>query len=209
MDAQALTGMPTHVMDPFSFMSPNQYSLGIYAPMLLTMVALIPHTEMFGTFTKIINILQRIKFAQRHVSYLDILGHWHNDQQPLNVNCRVPTPFSLFANQSGYCGVELLSSLLRGALRMSIQTHERYMQAAFQLGVNEGCLTDDSHKLTKHIYIYPGKDKAKVVPFAVTYTALGLNGKPIISLSKFMKSTDELKEVLPTWSKVWSNAGQK
>ena len=83
------------------------------------------------------------------------------------------------------------------------------MQAAFQPGVDESCSTDDSHKLTKHIHISLGKGKAKVAPFTVTYTVLGLNGKPNLSMFKFTKSTDKLQEVLPAWSKVQANVGQK
>ena len=83
------------------------------------------------------------------------------------------------------------------------------MQAAFQLGVDKGCSTNDRHKSTKHIHFSLGKGKVKVAPFSATYTVLGPNGKPNLSLFKFTKSTDELKEVLPTWSKLQANAGQK
>ena len=62
--------------------------------MLLMLVALMPHTVMTGTFAKIINILQHIKFAQTQVSYLDIVDYWLNGHPPLNVNCKVPMLFS-------------------------------------------------------------------------------------------------------------------
>ena len=72
---------------------------------------------------------------------------------------------------------------------MFMNIHEPYMQVAFQFEVDEGCLSDDSHKLTSHIYsIVGGK---KVQPFTVTYSVLGLNGKCPKNLKSLGKLNDD------------------
>ena len=203
---KALATLPTMVAEQFPFMTPHIHGPGYYAPMMLMLVAMMPSSILFGTYAKVINILQRFKFAQTHASYLDAVDHWKNVQPPAIVNCTVPKPFSSFEDQTGYCGIKFLPSLLVDGLRMFMDVHEKYIQAAFQVGVDEGCSSDDSHKLTGHIYaIVAGK---KVRPFTATYSVLGLCGKPNISRFKYTKSSDELNEILPAWAKVRANAGQ-
>ena len=206
VNARALENLPTPVSEQFPFMSPSQYGPGIYAPMILMLVALMPHAVYFGSFAKIINQLQRINFAQSHVSYLDAVDHWLNVQPPPKVDSLVPAPFSPYKDQTGYCGIELLGSLLNGGLKMYMTCHEQYQQASFQLAVDDGCSTDDSHKLTKHIVATVDKKKCK--PYTATYTVMAKNGKVNVSRHKFTKSSDELKEVIPAWAKVRINAGQ-
>lgn len=206
IDKSALATLPTRIIEQFPFMFPSKHSPGLYSNMLLMLITLMPHSILFGTFANTINKLQHIRFAETHVSYLDEAYHWMNDQQSIAVNCGVPTPFSPFADQGGYCGIELLPSLLVCGLKMFMSTHESYMQALFQFGVDEGCSTDDSHKLTKHVYVNVGK--RKVQPFNGTYTILGLNGKVNVSRFRYTKSTGELMDIIPDWARVRENAGQ-
>ena len=92
----------------FPFLAPNRSGPGLYAPMLLMHLALLGHTIMAGTFAKVINTLQRIKFAQMHLAYLNEAEHWLT-QPPPGVECAVPEVFSPFADQSGYCSSTWLS----------------------------------------------------------------------------------------------------
>ena len=145
-------------------MLPNERGPDLYEPMLLRMVSLMPHSILSGTFAKIINNLQRIKFAQIHLSYLDMLNFWLNEQPPLYVDCRVPKPFSPFADQFGYCGVQLRPSLLVELLQMFMVVHKKCMQASFQLANDKGCSTDDSFKLTCHRVVDIGKKRLNHLP---------------------------------------------
>ena len=81
------------------------------------------------------------------------------------------------------------------------------MQASFQLATDEGCSTDDSHKLTKHITVSIGKDKVK--PFTDTFTMISLGGLPCLSIFKPTKSVDELRDIIPNHAKVRAHVGQK
>ena len=209
IDAPALSTLPTRVAEQFPFMSPSPYSPGLYTPMVLLFVALLPHSILFGTFASVINVLLHYKYSKTHLSYLDEVDHWKNIQKPPVVNCSVPKVFSPFTDQTGYCGIKLLKSILKGCLRVFMKAHEPYMQASFQVAVDEGCSSDDSHKLTKHIYATVGKGKKKVQPFTATYTIIGLNGKVNISRYKYTKSAQELGDLIPDWALVRENAGYK
>jgi hypothetical protein len=101
---------------------------------------------------------------------------------------------------------QVAEDLVVKCLRDYMKIYEPFMQAAFQLGNDEGCSSDDSHKLTSHIYVNVGKNK--VQPFTATYSVIGLNGKPNLSRFKYTKSADELAEILPDWTEARSNAGQ-
>ena len=111
-DAQALATLPT----PVANQSPSQHCPGIEGPMSLMMSALMPHSVLFVTFANIINKLQHTIFSQAHISYLDAVHHWTNVQKAPEVDYTVPVPVSPFADQFGYGGVQLLESLVKGAL---------------------------------------------------------------------------------------------
>ena len=81
------------------------------------------------------------------------------------------------------------------------------MQAAFQLGNDEGCSTDDSHKLTRHITVNIGRKKVK--PFTTTFTMISQSGKVCMSIFKPTKAVDELREIIPNHAKVRANVGQE
>ena len=206
VDPKCISTLPTRVAAQFPFVSPNQYGPGIYAPMITMLVALMPNSILFGSFTKVINTLLHVNFAQTHLAYLKEAAHWKNIEPPVIVSCGVVTPFSPFADQSGYCGVDLKENLVRGGLRVFMDTHENYMQMGFQYAADDGCSSDDSHKLTNHIYASVGKKKVK--PFTATYTIMGKNGLPNVSRFKFTKSACELKAVIPAWVESRVNAGR-
>jgi len=206
IDSRCLSTLPTEVAEQFPFVSPTQYGPGLYAPMILMLVALMPSSILYGTFAKVINILLRVNYAKTHLSYLEEVQHWKTDAKPVIVSNPIPTPFSSFDDQSGYGGVTLKPSLLSRALRLFMGTFEKYMQASFQFGCDEGVSTDDSHKLTSHVYVNVGK--SKVQPFTTTYSAISLNGLPNISRFKFTKSSAELKMIIPQWVECRKNAGQ-
>ena len=63
VDPDAAATLPTPVAEKFPFMLPNERGPGLYKPMLLMMVALMPSSILCGTFAKVINKLQQIKFA--------------------------------------------------------------------------------------------------------------------------------------------------
>jgi len=83
LDAAALATLPTPIAEQFPFMMPNERGPGLYAPMLLMMVSLMPHSILYGTFANVINNLQRVKFAQTHILYLDMVDYWINVQPPI------------------------------------------------------------------------------------------------------------------------------
>ena len=177
--------------------------------MLVMMLALMPHAMLSGTFARAVNILKRAKFAQMHVLHLDELHHWLNEQRPVTANNVVcdPVPFSPFADQSGCCGIRLTLALISDALRVFMDSFEPHMQASFQFAADEGCSSDDSHKLTGHITVKVGK--AKVKPFTAACTVMSLGGKANLGRFKFTKSNDELCDTTPVWAEARKNAGHK
>ena len=205
--AASVANIPTTIAEQFPFMLPNERGPGVYIPMLLMMVFLMPSSILYGTFTKVINMIKRFRFAQAHVSYLDLVFHWLNVQPPPHIESKIPTPFSSFEDQTGYCGVELRPSLLSRCLRTFMSVMEPYMQSSFQLANDIGASTDDSHKLTKHITVSIGRNKVK--PFTDTFTMISHSGKVCLSIFKPTKSVDELREIIPNHAKVRENVGHK
>ena len=124
VDPKCLSTLPTRVAEQFPFVAPNQQGPGLYAPMISMLVAFMPNSILYGSFTKAINILQRINFAQTHLAYLDEAQYWKH-QPPAYVSCGVVEPFSPFDDQSGYCGVELKESLVRGCMKVFMNSHEK------------------------------------------------------------------------------------
>jgi hypothetical protein len=103
-------------------------------------------------------------------------------------------PFSSFKDQSGYCAVEIIPELQTKSLQLYTGAHKKYIQTAFQTGGDQGCSSDDSHKLTSHIYVNVGNQR--VHPFTTTYSILALSGKPNVSLFKPANSAKELIDVI-------------
>ena len=150
---------------------------GIYSSMITLLTLLMPHSILFGTFARIFNSLRSINFAQAHVSYLDSVSDWLKNP-PAVVNSKISTLFSPCLDQMGYFGLDISENKLKYCLRTFMQVFEPYMQAAFQLANDEGALSDDSYKVTKHVY---GTVKGKKVKlFAGVYSVIGINGKPNI-----------------------------
>lgn len=200
-----LATLPTMVADQFPFISPTERGPGVYGPMLTMMKELFPSSVMIGKFAKVINVLLHVNFAQTHVSYLDAIHHWHNQPSAV-VDCRVPAPFSPFADMGGYGGFELKDSLLKVLLRAYMKGREGYMQASAQTANDSGLSTDDSHKQAKHCFVTVGQQKVR--PFTTTYTCMSLHGLPVLSLFKPTKSVDELREIIPNYCQVRANVGQ-
>lgn len=204
---KVLATLPTHVAERLPFVCPTDRGPGYYGPMLLMMVALMQHSVQSGTFARTINMLKHVNFASMHVSYLDEVDHWKNVQRPataVSSSC-CPVPFSPFADQAGFCGIRVTEALLLSALEIFMGSFESYMQAYFQFGVDEGCSSDDSHKLTSHIAVNVGKEKVK--PFTTTYTVISNGGKVNLSRFKPTKSNDELVDIVPDWAAARANAG--
>jgi hypothetical protein len=59
---ESLATLPTEVFEQFPFMPPSKSGPGIYTPMVLMLVSLLPHSVMLGTFANSINTLQRINY---------------------------------------------------------------------------------------------------------------------------------------------------
>ena len=62
IDPESLATLPTEVFEQFPFMSPSKSGPGIYTPMVLMLVSLLPHSVMLGTFANSINTLQRTNY---------------------------------------------------------------------------------------------------------------------------------------------------
>ena len=202
---KCLATLPTPITEQFPFMLPNLRGPGIYSQMITLLTLLMPHSILFGTFSRVFNSLRCINFAQSHASYLSSVLHWLKNP-PAIVSSKIPTPFSPRLDQMGYCGLNINVPFVKSCLRLFMQVSGPYMQAAFQLANDEGASSDDSYKFTKHVVVsVKGK---KVHLFTGVYSCLALSGKPVVSVFTYTKSPQELNEVIPDWSAVRRNVGQ-
>ncbi len=76
MGSNAMASLPTPVAEQFPFMLPTDYGPGLYAPMVLMLVLLMPNSIIYGIFVKVIDKLQRAKYAAANVSYLNAIFGW-------------------------------------------------------------------------------------------------------------------------------------
>ena len=100
----------------------------------------------------------------------------------------------------GYSDIDITSNMSIQCLRTFMAVHEQYTQAAFQLGNDKGCSSNESHKLTKHVYVSVNKKEVKFS--SGVYSVIGLNGKPNLSIFTYTKSPQELNEIIPNWAAV-------
>jgi hypothetical protein len=76
---------------------------------------------------------------------------------------------------------------------MAVQ--ERYMQASFQVWHDEGMSIDNTHKLTKKIFVNTS-GQSHVSPFTAAQTNLSKIGKIVASRFKNTKSHSEVKAIV-------------
>jgi hypothetical protein len=91
IDPSYISLLPTKLAECCEFVG-TVGGLGVHSSMVDAFSNLTTKQILFGTFCKLINELQHIRYSKMHLSYLDSLIYWDPDQMVFGQD-REPMPF--------------------------------------------------------------------------------------------------------------------
>ena len=204
IDPRALSGLPTRISERFEFVT-TPSGPGMHRTMLYSFASLLMIQVSFGPFVKMVNEMQGVDYWYEQISYYDALAEWTPSVLGYNGKTEI-TPFSAMMKPGEFNGLELTPYLFKALFIRFMEIHEPYMQARYQMDLDEGAAGDDTHKYANKIFVNTA-GKTRCQPFGASATVLNRNGKIAISRLKYTKSHQEMRPILESWADVRRNSG--
>ena len=146
---------------------------------------------LFSAFTKCVNDLQWQYYYEQCNAYYYLINKWLDrfdiidDRKPLNkfpIGCDgykgdSVEPYSAFGEVGYHNGILMTENLARNIF-LELEEGKRglYIQNSFQAWHDEGMTVDDTHKITKKIFVNTS-GRSRVCPFTAMMTVLNKTGK--------------------------------
>lgn len=202
IDNAFISKLPTAIAAEFEFIFPAR-GPGILLDMIRQMSINTDKHVLFGAFAKQVNQLQWQRYYRQSNQYYDLLDNWlgqwpaleeFDGSPPLHAlyyDGRPIEPYPAFGSPGYHNGILLNEEMvkefffiLEGDKRL------RYMSNSFAAWHDDGLSMDDTHKITKRVYINTsGRSRAR--PYTALQTVLAKSKKIVAAAFKFTKSHAE------------------
>ena len=164
---------------------------------------------LFGAFAKTVNDLQWEHYYRNNNAYYHILDDWlrawppvaeYNNNAPLcsfGYNGSPILPYSAFGESGYHHGIQMTKNHAKTLFLLieSQNSREKYIKNSFQAWHDDGMTVDDTHKITKKVFVNT-TGKTRVRPFTAVMTVLNKLGKIVSSRYKYSKGHNETKAIL-------------
>ena len=105
-------------------------------------------------------------------------------------------PYSAFSEAGYHNGMLMTQNYARNIfLRLEENKRGSYIQNLFQVWHDDGMTIDDTHKITKKIFVNTSR-KSRVHPFTAMMTVLNKTGKVVSACFKYTKNHEETESIL-------------
>ena len=206
IDPAFIAQLPTVVARDFEYVFPAS-GPGVLLEMASSFLHFTDQHVLFSAFANTVNSMHREHYYKCMNQYYHLLNQWldvwprldsYKGVPPLHANNYKGTPmvpYSAFGRTGYHNGIVMTPKFAKTIFIHVMEIRERYMQASFQAWHDEGMSIDDTHKLTKKIFVNTS-GRSRVSPFTATQTNLSKIGKIIASRFKFTKSHAEVKAIV-------------
>ena len=206
IDPHFIAQLPTVVARDFEYVFPAS-GPGVLLEMATMFLHFTDQHILFSAFANAVNSMHREQYYKVMNQYYHLLNQWLDAWPRLDIYKGVPplhannykgtpmVPYSAFGRTGYHNGIVMTQKLAKTIFFHVMEVRERYMQASFQAWHDEGMSVDDTHKLTKKIFVNTS-GRSRVSPFTAAQTNLSKIGKIVASRFKFTKSHTEVKAIV-------------
>jgi hypothetical protein len=158
---------------------------------------------MFGPFTQMVNELHSFRYDKTQLSYYDAVAEACNGLQEDAIHGIPPPTFAPFISPGSFGGIRLTNTLMKVVFSSFMKVTEPYMQASFQMSIDEGLAMDHTHKFSNSIYVSGCSGRV----FTASITGTGLGGEINWSRMTYTKSLSECQLLFQEYKEARLNAG--
>jgi hypothetical protein len=150
-----------------------------------------------------VNELHSIRYDKTQLSYYDAVAEARNGLQEDAIHGIPPPTFAPFISPGSFGGIRLTNTLMKVVFSSFMKVTEPYMQASFQMSIDEGLAMDHTHKFSNSIYVSGRSGRV----FTASITGTGLGGEINWSRMMYTKSLSECQLLFQEYKEARLNAG--
>ena len=166
IDPMFMKLLPYPISDNFNYLFPNR-GPGINVDMVKTLSIFTDKHVLFSAFAKCVNNLQWEYYYKKTNAYCYLLDHWlgawpsvdgYNNNVPLlaqGYDGSAIIPYSAFGESGYHHGITMTENYARSIFLLleGNAAREKYVQNSFQAWHDDGMTVDDTHKITKKVFV--------------------------------------------------------